>query len=141
MNIAARGLDGRKIPVVINFDLPRSPSDYMHRIGRKWSCGIEVVLALSFDRSRELPSLQSSKKNKKFVLSVEQVEESLKWMKTTATLVATLKTRCATGEQARRKRKHLKPRCLVEALIKNPVVYGYSKRRLIAPFLCLSVCS
>ena len=33
-DIAARGLDIEKLPVVINFDLPRSPADYMHRIGR-----------------------------------------------------------------------------------------------------------
>ncbi|MGB1322617.1 MAG: DEAD/DEAH box helicase, partial [Vibrio gallaecicus] len=45
-DIAARGLDIEKLPVVINFDLPRSPSDYMHRIGRSGRAG-EVGLALS----------------------------------------------------------------------------------------------
>ncbi len=45
-DIAARGIDIDKLPVVINFDLPRSPSDYMHRIGRSGRAG-EVGLALS----------------------------------------------------------------------------------------------
>ena len=45
-DIAARGLDIEKLPVVINFNLPRSPSDYMHRIGRSGRAG-EVGLALS----------------------------------------------------------------------------------------------
>ncbi|WP_192021273.1 DEAD/DEAH box helicase [Shewanella sp. WPAGA9] len=45
-DIAARGLDIEKLPVVINFDLPRSPADYMHRIGRSGRAG-EVGLAIS----------------------------------------------------------------------------------------------
>lgn len=45
-DIAARGLDIEKLPVVINFDLPRSPADYMHRIGRSGRAG-EVGLALT----------------------------------------------------------------------------------------------
>jgi superfamily II DNA/RNA helicase len=43
-DIAARGLDIEKLPVVINYDLPRSPSDYMHRIGRSGRAG-EIGLA------------------------------------------------------------------------------------------------
>ena len=38
-DIAARGLDIEKLPVVINFNLPRSPADYMHRIGRSGRAG------------------------------------------------------------------------------------------------------
>ncbi|QSZ41830.1 DEAD/DEAH box helicase [Sulfurimonas aquatica] len=33
-DIAARGLDIKDIDCVINYDLPRSPADYIHRIGR-----------------------------------------------------------------------------------------------------------
>ena len=35
------------MPAVVNFDLPRSPSDYVHRIGRTGRAG-EAGLALSF---------------------------------------------------------------------------------------------
>ncbi len=33
-DLAARGIDIQFLPVVINYELPRSPKDYVHRIGR-----------------------------------------------------------------------------------------------------------
>jgi ATP-dependent RNA helicase RhlE len=33
-DLAARGIDIEKLPVVVNYDLPRSADDYIHRIGR-----------------------------------------------------------------------------------------------------------
>ncbi len=38
-DVAARGLDVKKLSHVINFDLPRSAEDYVHRIGRTGRCG------------------------------------------------------------------------------------------------------
>ena len=46
-DVAARGIDITKLPVVINYDLPRSAVDYTHRIGRTGRAG-ESGLALSF---------------------------------------------------------------------------------------------
>jgi superfamily II DNA/RNA helicase len=45
-DVAARGLDIAELPVVVNYDLPRSPSDYTHRIGRTGRAG-ESGLAVS----------------------------------------------------------------------------------------------
>ncbi|MBW3544873.1 MAG: DEAD/DEAH box helicase [Bacteroidetes bacterium] len=33
-DLASRGIDVQKLPYVINYELPRSPKDYVHRIGR-----------------------------------------------------------------------------------------------------------
>ena len=40
-DIAARGLDIDHVEAVINYDLPRSPEDYVHRIGRTGRAGRE----------------------------------------------------------------------------------------------------
>jgi len=38
-DVAARGLDITDMPVVINFDVPHTPDDYVHRIGRTGRAG------------------------------------------------------------------------------------------------------
>jgi superfamily II DNA/RNA helicase len=38
-DLAARGLDVEQLPVVVNFDLPRSATDHTHRIGRTGRAG------------------------------------------------------------------------------------------------------
>ncbi|MCK5890024.1 MAG: DEAD/DEAH box helicase [Methylococcales bacterium] len=38
-DVAARGIDIEQLACVINFDLPRSPNDYVHRIGRTGRAG------------------------------------------------------------------------------------------------------
>ena len=46
-DLAARGIDIAQLPVVLNYDLPRSAVDYVHRIGRTGRAG-EPGLAVSF---------------------------------------------------------------------------------------------
>ncbi len=72
-DIAARGLDIEKLPVVINFDLPRSPSDYMHRIGRSGRAG-EVGLALSLIDYEDSHHFKVIEKKNKIRLEREQVK-------------------------------------------------------------------
>jgi ATP-dependent RNA helicase RhlE len=38
-DLAARGIDIQALPLVINYELPRSPKDYIHRIGRTGRAG------------------------------------------------------------------------------------------------------
>jgi superfamily II DNA/RNA helicase len=46
-DLASRGLDVVQLPVVVNFDLPRSATTYTHRIGRTGRAGAQGV-AVSF---------------------------------------------------------------------------------------------
>jgi superfamily II DNA/RNA helicase len=46
-DVAARGIDVKDISHVINFDLPRQPEDYVHRIGRTGRAGAQGT-AISF---------------------------------------------------------------------------------------------
>ncbi|HKP60155.1 MAG TPA: DEAD/DEAH box helicase [Polyangiales bacterium] len=45
-DLAARGIDVEELSAVINFELPRSPNDYIHRIGRTGRAG-RTGLAIS----------------------------------------------------------------------------------------------
>jgi ATP-dependent RNA helicase RhlE len=40
-DLASRGIDIQSLPHVINYELPRSPKDYIHRIGRTGRAGVE----------------------------------------------------------------------------------------------------
>ena len=46
-DLASRGIDIAQLPVVVNYDLPRSATDYVHRIGRTGRAGQSGV-AISF---------------------------------------------------------------------------------------------
>jgi ATP-dependent RNA helicase RhlE len=46
-DVAARGIDIAQLPVVVNYDLPRSAVDYTHRIGRTGRAGAAGI-AVSF---------------------------------------------------------------------------------------------
>ncbi len=71
-DIAARGIDIDKLPVVINFDLPRSPADYMHRIGRSGRAG-EAGLALTLLSHDEYHHFGVIEKKNKLKLVREQI--------------------------------------------------------------------
>jgi ATP-independent RNA helicase DbpA len=57
-DVAARGLDIKSLQAVINFELPRDPEIYVHRIGRTGRAG-EKGLALSLFTEQESRRLQA----------------------------------------------------------------------------------
>jgi ATP-dependent RNA helicase RhlE len=51
-DLASRGIDIPSLPVVINYELPRSPKDFIHRVGRTGRAGSEGT-AISFIGAEE----------------------------------------------------------------------------------------
>lgn len=71
-DLAARGIDIVQLPVVVNYDLPRSPVDYIHRIGRTGRAG-ESGLAVSFVTAESHAHFLLIEKRNNLVLEREQV--------------------------------------------------------------------
>ena len=72
-DVAARGLDIAELPFVINYELPTSPEDYVHRIGRTGRAGAEGV-AISLMDEHEHKMFESIKELIKNDLPVERIE-------------------------------------------------------------------
>lgn len=72
-DVAARGIDIVDLPVVVNFDLPRSPADYTHRIGRTGRAGTPGV-AVSFISAETHAHFQLIEKRNRLNLVREQIE-------------------------------------------------------------------
>lgn len=71
-DIAARGLDIDDITCVVNFDLPRSPADYIHRIGRTARAG-KSGIAVSFISHEDKDHFALIEKRSKIKLDREQI--------------------------------------------------------------------
>ena len=72
-DLASRGIDIAQLPVVVNYDLPRSANDYVHRIGRTGRAG-ESGLALSFISAGTEAHFRLIEKRQQMSLPREQVE-------------------------------------------------------------------
>ncbi|MBT5807971.1 DEAD/DEAH box helicase [Candidatus Uhrbacteria bacterium] len=59
-DIAARGIDVTNIELVINYDLPDNPDDYVHRIGRTGRAGSsgKAISFASPDQKRDLQTIE-----------------------------------------------------------------------------------
>ncbi len=71
-DIIARGLDLENIECVVNFDLPRSPTDYIHRIGRTARAG-RVGTAISFISQEDMAHFKIIEKKCKISVEKEQI--------------------------------------------------------------------
>ncbi|MFN5938964.1 MAG: DEAD/DEAH box helicase [Polaromonas sp.] len=71
-DVAARGLDISALPVVVNYDLPRSATDYTHRIGRTGRAGV-AGMAISFVSAATAAHFKLIEKRHGIKLELEQV--------------------------------------------------------------------
>jgi ATP-dependent RNA helicase RhlE len=94
-DVAARGLDVSQLPVVVNYDLPRSAVDHVHRIGRTGRAG-ESGLAVSFVSAGSQAHWRLIEKRQGLSVAREQVPgfEPTE----VAPALASSQTRSATGE-------------------------------------------
>ncbi|MFL5752577.1 MAG: helicase-related protein, partial [Bacteroidia bacterium] len=77
-DLIGRGIDIKFLPVVINYELPRSPKDYIHRIGRTGraeSAG-EAISLITPEEEHHFKIIQ--KKMKKSVPVTESEDMDLK---------------------------------------------------------------
>ena len=58
-DVAARGLDIEALPVVVNYEIPFDPEDYVHRIGRTGRAGMEgiAISLVAFDEEDQLKAI------------------------------------------------------------------------------------
>jgi ATP-dependent RNA helicase RhlE len=71
-DVAARGLDLAELPAVVNYDLPRSPVDYVHRIGRTGRAG-ETGVAISFISADTDAHFRLIEKKNRLAIEREQI--------------------------------------------------------------------
>lgn len=71
-DLAARGIDIPGLEVVVNYDLPRSPNDYVHRIGRTGRAGASGI-AVSFASAATEAHFRLIEKRQHLSLPREQV--------------------------------------------------------------------
>jgi ATP-dependent RNA helicase RhlE len=72
-DVAARGLDISNLPYVVNYDMPGTPEDYVHRIGRTGRAGISGI-AVSLISQDDKPHLQAIEKRLGQKIPVETVD-------------------------------------------------------------------
>jgi ATP-dependent RNA helicase RhlE len=65
-DIAARGIDIEELPFVINYELPHTPEDYVHRIGRTGRAGLpgEAISLVSPEEMKFLEDIERLLKRK-----------------------------------------------------------------------------
>lgn len=73
-DVAARGIDMENLSHVVNYDLPQTPEDYVHRIGRTGRAG-KSGTAISFVSPEEKKQLMQIEKLLKKSITVERAKD------------------------------------------------------------------
>ncbi len=74
-DLAARGIDIKFLPLVINYELPRSPKDYVHRIGRTGRAGAtgEAISLVSEEELHHFKIIQKKMKKHVQLRSIDEI--------------------------------------------------------------------
>ncbi len=72
-DVAARGLDIDDLPLVVNYELPHVPEDYIHRIGRTGRAGLsgEAISLVAPEEERYLADIERLLKKKVEIVTAE----------------------------------------------------------------------
>lgn len=73
-DMLSRGIDILELPIVINYELPRSPKDFVHRIGRTGRAGAKGE-AISLVTAEELRHFKVILKKNKLWLDMHQTDD------------------------------------------------------------------
>jgi translation initiation factor 4A len=71
-NITARGIDVQQVNTVINFDIPKSPETYLHRIGRSGRWGRKGV-AINFVTKQDVYCMRNIESH--FKIDIQELPE------------------------------------------------------------------
>jgi ATP-dependent RNA helicase RhlE len=118
-DVAARGLDIDDLPLVINYELPHTPEDYVHRIGRTGRAGAsgEAISFVAHEEEKYLVEIEKMLKKKVPVDNVDGFDAS------TAAVAAPQRER---AERAPRGERPARP-------ARRPVAAGEPVRAPVAP--------
>jgi len=103
-DIASRGIDVKGIELVVNFDLPENPEDYVHRIGRTGRAGLSGK-AISFAMPDQGAKVREIEKLTRLYLPVSKLPDFLPDLNQAARIFDNPKTPNHLGP-ARRPARH-----------------------------------
>ncbi|MBI9100010.1 MAG: DEAD/DEAH box helicase [Spirochaetaceae bacterium] len=115
-DVAARGIDMENLTHVVNYDLPQTPEDYVHRIGRTGRAG-KSGIAISFVSHEEKKQLMQIERLLKKSITVEKVQD--------------FKPVYQTAEKTAHSQTHHKPKKFKSNIKSDPFSYqgSHSQKR------------
>jgi superfamily II DNA/RNA helicase len=100
-DVAARGLDITELPMVINYEIPSAPEDYVHRIGRTGRAGASGI-AISFVSPEEEKYMLEIEKliKRQIPKEIISIEKTSARARPSAAANTSSSSRAATGKPA-----------------------------------------
>ncbi|EIM22525.1 DEAD-domain-containing protein [Wallemia mellicola CBS 633.66] len=74
-DVGSRGLDIPEVALVVNYDLPRDPNDYIHRVGRTARAG-RIGVSVSFVAERDVDLVEAIEKHTGVTMEEHSMNEN-----------------------------------------------------------------